>query len=379
MELKGGNFNLIYQDEQEFHEAKIEISGDKDDLSDQKESKENKKINNEIKIDCQIKFCKKKYDHFQAHIIQKIKENSYSNDSLIEDLKYLMQNYPKVDKFTDQKFLSKKDLDIFDEGKKSELSLLLNANNIINIVNFLWNYASKDISNFTALLMKLNINFSYTKIEKNPKKICCVLMTSIPSILYNYISTNGYSELKSKKFKFFTKEYSLQEQSTESLEYCYRNIICLSLMEKIGFENNAIINPTIIYYLKPSISEKLIKLNIVVPQEEKYWVDQIGNYKAKEYLGYEKIDLSLTMQKNISFYQDYNFIFLNGDITKSIGKKILLKEGVTYIISIKLNVEDIIAKIEEIENSEKKSSKVIKMWLFQAKKYLILRHINFYL
>lgn len=368
MALKGGNFNLIVQHEQEFHEAKIDIDEEKDELSGQKKSKGNKEINNEIKIDCQIKFCEKKYDNFQEHIIQKINENSYSNDSLIEDLKYLIQNYPKVKKFTDQKFLSKKDLDIFNEGKKSELSLLLNATNIINVVNFLWNYSSKDISSFTHLLSKLNINFSYIKIEKNPRKICCVLMTSIPSILYNYISTNGYSELKNKKIKSFVKEYTLKDQSTESLEYCYQNTICLSLMEKIGFENNAISNPTIIYYLKPSISEKLIKLNIVIPQEEKYCVDQIGNYKAKEYIGYEKVDLCLTMKKNISFYQDYNFISLNGDVAKSIGKKILLKEGVTYVISIKLNIEDIINKIEEIENSEKKFIESFKNVVISNKK-----------
>ena len=279
-------------------------------------------------------------------------------------------------KFTDQKFLSKKDLDIFNEGKKSELSLFLNATNIINVVSLLWNYSSKDISSFTHLLSKLNINFSYIKIEKNPGKICCVLMTSIPSIIYNYIS---YSDLKNKKIKSFAKEYSLKDQSTESLEYCYQNTIYLSLMEKIGFDNNAISNPTIIYYLKSSISEKLIKLNIVIPQEEKYLVDQIGNYKVKEYIGYGKVDLCLTMTKNISFYQDYNFISLNGDVAKSIGRKILLKEWMSYIISIKLNTEDIINKIDEIENSEKNSSKVLKMWLFQTKKYLILRHTNLYL
>ena len=79
-----------------------------------------------------------------------------------------------------------------------------------------------------------------------------------------------------------------------------------------------------------------------------------------------------------SIYQDYNFVHINGVIAQSIGKKIFLKKGVAYIISIKINVEDIISKIEAIEQSEKKfiesykNAVVSKRKLFNIETYQLL-------
>ena len=185
--------------------------------------------------------------------------------------------------------------------------------------------------------------------------INCVLMTTIPSFLYNYFSTHADFQLNNKKMKFLVQKYiKSKEKSNLDFEYCYQSMISLSFLEKAAIEKNEL-NPTIMYYLKPGISQKLIDLRIVIPPK-KYSLHSLPQKKnkSKECKGFEMINMSISLMNEVVLYQDYNFSIINVKNEPTIGKKIILKEGYTYIIEIRVNIEEILNNIKQIEKIEKK-------------------------
>ena len=59
--------------------------------------------------------------------------------------------------------------------------------------------------------------------------------------------------------------------------------------------------------------------------------------------------MNIKMNNNIQLLMNYNFLNLKGDFIHSIGQKIFLKKGLSYIIVIALNIEDIINNKKSIK------------------------------
>ena len=323
-----------------------------------KKVKKVKKINKEIIHDNinnkKFRYNTKKYEPLQINLLKKLEEKENSTESLLEELKNLKEQCPIINKFSDSKILYEDDFDIFDCEDFSKFTLVLNASNTINIVNFLWGYFSGDIESLVTLLAELKIFFSYVREENSFDKINCILITSIPSFLYNFISTNAESQFKNKKMNFLAKNYAKsKDKSKLDSEYCYQSMISLNFLEKAGIENNET-NPTVIYYLKPGISQKLIDLKIIIPPK-KYSLHSLPEKnKSKKGKDCEVINLSISLKNEVILYQDYNFTIINGKNVSPIGQKIVLKEGFTYIIAIAINIEDIIKNIKHIIKIEKR-------------------------
>lgn len=67
--------------------------------------------------------------------------------------------------------------------------------NVMNIINLIWLYLKKQTDIFCDYLDKLGLNLSYVERIKNSNIIDFVLLTKIPSTLYNYISTYADGDL----------------------------------------------------------------------------------------------------------------------------------------------------------------------------------------
>lgn len=295
----------------------------------------------------------KNYDILQINFLKKLEKNENST-ILLEDLKNLQDQCPIINKFSDVKILCEEDFDIFQNEDSSKFGFVVNAANTINLVNFLWDCFSQKVESFVTSLAELNIYFSYVKKENIPNAIDCILMTSIPSFLYNYISSNSGSQFKNKKMKSLADKYSKSKEKTIfDKNYCYQNMISLSFLEKAGIDKNSL-NPTIMYYLKKEISKKLIDLKIIIPPEKYSLYSLSEKNKSIEHKGFEKINLSFSLMNDVILNQDYNFSLINGKMDSPIGQKIVLNAGYTYIVDIKINIEDIIKKMKQIEKIEKK-------------------------
>ena len=177
-----------------------------------------KGINENISIETKsnrqtrFKYNTKKYSHEQINILRKIDAREYSAKSLIEELKYLRENCPYIEKFTDEILITKDELLIFEKDEPSDFSQIVNAQNVINIINFLYDIFSDNIDAFISNLSELNIYFSYNKCQNIHKTIDCELMCSIPPIIYNHISTNGYKGFKNNKIKSENKSQNIFDE-----------------------------------------------------------------------------------------------------------------------------------------------------------------------
>lgn len=338
-----------------------------------------KKEKKEIIHNRHFRWNTQKYDPIQINLLKKLIENEHSTESILEDLKNLQEQCPIINKFSNIKLLHKKDFDLFNNEDSSKFLFLVNASNNINMVNFLWDYFSENVENFVSYLSKLNIYFSYISEENSlDKKINCVLIAMIPSFLYNFISTYADSQFKSKKIKLLAINYNKsKEKSRLDSEYCYESMISLNFLQKSGIEKNEI-NPTVIYYLKPDISQKLIDLKIIIPPKKYSLYSFSDKNKSKECKGFEKINLSISLKNDVILQQDFNFTIINSTNNSPIGKKIVLNKGYTYIIEIKSNIKDIINNIKMIEKNKKifiecyNNIVVNKKKLYKIDKYQLL-------
>ena len=313
-------------------------------------AKKGKGINENISIETKsnrqtrFKYNTKKYSHEQINILRKIDAREYSAKSLIEELKYLRENCPYIEKFTDEILITKDELQIFEKDEPSDFAQIVNAQNVINIINFLYDIFSDDIDAFISNLSELNIYFSYIKCENTHKAIDCALMCSIPPIIYNHISTNGYKGFKNNKIKSENKSQNIfDEKNSKDLENCYENMISFNLIDKIGI-NNFENYPTIIYFINENLAQKLISKKIInIPYKDFH----INTKKKNQ--GYQKINMNIKMKNDIHLLMNYNFLSLKGNFIQSIGQKIFLKKGLSYIIVIALNIEDIINNKKSIK------------------------------
>lgn len=270
----------------------------------------NENINIEMKSNRQARFKYniKKYSQEQINILKKFEAKEYSAKSLIEELKYLRENCPFVEKFTDEILITKNELQIFEKDEPTDYAQIVNAQNVINIINFLYDIFSENINSFISYLSKLNIYFSYIKCENTHKTIDCVLMCSIPPIIYNHISTNGYKGFKKNKMKSEKKSQNIfDEKNSKDLENCYENMISFNLIDKIGI-NNCENYPTIIYFINENLAQKLISKKIISIPYKDFRI----NTKKKN-RGYQKINMNIKMKNDIHLLMNYNFLSLKGD------------------------------------------------------------------
>ena len=68
---------------------------------------------------------------------------------------------------------------------------------------------------FISFLGELKIFFSYVKEDNNFDTINCVLMTTIPSFLYNYFSTHADFQFNNKKMKFLEQKNILNQKKNQ--------------------------------------------------------------------------------------------------------------------------------------------------------------------
>ena len=94
----------------------------------------------------------KQYDPIQINLLKKLEENENSIETILKELEDLQDQCPIINKFTDSKILDKKDFNIFDNEDTSKYILIVNAENTINIVNFLWDYFSENVESFVTCL-----------------------------------------------------------------------------------------------------------------------------------------------------------------------------------------------------------------------------------
>ena len=329
----------------------IPINGFKINSTKKKAEKEiiHNKINHK-----KFKINTKQYDLVQINILKKLEENENSIETILKELEELQTQCPIINEFSDTKFLDKKDFNIFDNEDPSNYILVVNAANTINIVNFLWDYFSENVDNFVTCLARLKIYFSYVREENSfNKKINCVLMTSIPSFLYTFISTHPNSHLKKNKDMKSTGNNNSISNIKENLdlEYCYQNMVSLSFLEKAGVKKHEI-NPSVMYFLKQDISKKLIDLKIILPPEEYSLCEKKTEEKIKSF---KHINLSISLVNDVILNEDNNFRIIDDvDSKKGNEKEIVLKGEFTYIIVINIKIEDIIKNIKQIEKIEKK-------------------------
>ena len=290
------------------------------------------------------------YHQLQISIINKLNNEEYKRGELIIDLIELFENCPIINKFTEQQFIKKEDLDIFIEENCDKFLFILNITNVMNIINLLWFYSKKKVDSFCEYLDKLGFYFSYVKRMKNSEFIDIVLLTRIPSNLYNYISTYADGEFKNNKMKKMAKSFSeLYKKSTYDLGYCYQELTIMNILNQID-ENKFLYKDDIMYYFNQNAAQKLIYYDLIYPQN-KYRlsasIKSSNETRIENFKGYNKFDLCLTMLEDILIEKNHNFNYI--DSKKENLNEIRLKAGVTYLFEIKTNVDDIINKFTDIE------------------------------
>jgi len=160
------------------------------------------------------------YNALQIAIIEKLKDEKYKQEELINDLIELIEKCPIINKFTDMRLFKKEDFDIFIETNDEKFLFILNLHNMMNIVNLLWFYSKKNSEHFLNLLDKLGIYFSYVKRKEdtNSKIIDVVLLTKIPLNLYNYISNYSDREFDNTKLKEMAKSLGVSSAFLSAVE-----------------------------------------------------------------------------------------------------------------------------------------------------------------
>ena len=229
-----------------------DLQGNNADIKDIN-SNQNAFIIQNIKIDNNINnmlYSSKLLSHknLQEEIICQVKNDDYIRNKLFEDLNFLIKDYPIINKFNEDIFLTKEDFEIFDTMKYTKLVLILNLANIMNIINFIYSITKGNSNNFIYSLNKLKINFSFVK--RNDEIVDLVLLTPKSSAIYNYISTHGDSGFNDTQLKILAKSFLEDNNKTKKdIGYMYEDISSLYLVEFIK-EENCEQYPNVMYYIK---------------------------------------------------------------------------------------------------------------------------------
>ena len=88
-----------------------------------------------------------------------MKNNNYTIQSFISELKLFREKCPIIKEFCENKLLCKKDLDIFEKENSADFLPAMNATNMINIVNFLWDIFFRKYRKFYRILIKIKYLF----------------------------------------------------------------------------------------------------------------------------------------------------------------------------------------------------------------------------
>ena len=287
-------------------------------------------------------------------ISYKIFEKKYKeNTEFIKDLSDLIEETPIIEEFKISNHLfSKEDFDIFDNIVPSKFLFIFNIFNIKSVINLVWWNSKNNIKEFLTILNNIGINFSYVKRDKNSDFIDYVLLSPLPIILYNFISTNSEEAFKNRLLKNLAKSYnSFSDKYQYDTGYCYEDLNSFNLLLQIG-ESNYTLNPKVMYYLKRSSTEKLIKMKIIKTPR----LYSLSDNKDDEYEGFNEVDISITMLKDVKLHENNNFVNMkiknnNYDIK---NRDIIFKRNHTYIFEFKTDVNDLLNKINTIENVNKR-------------------------
>ena len=300
------------------------------------------------------------YNALQIAIIEKLKDEKYKQEELINDLIELIEKCPIINKFTDMRLFKKEDFDIFIETNDEKFLFILNLHNMMNIVNLLWFYSKKNSEHFLNLLDKLGIYFSYVKRKEdtNSKIIDVVLLTKIPINLYNYISNYSDSEFDNTKLKGMAKSFSKYgDKYIEDLGFCYQDLTIMNILNQLE-DNQFSLNDEIIYYFNQEAAEKIINNDFIEAPDHYKLSSSIKTQEStietneKPFQGYNEIDLCLTMLEDVALEKNDNFNFI--DSRNEEKNEIVLKKETTYIFEIKTNIKYIIKGFANIEKHKKR-------------------------
>ena len=259
------------------------------------------------------------YNALQIAIIEKLKDEKYKQEELINDLIELIEKCPIINKFTDMRLFKKEDFDIFIETNDEKFLFILNLHNMMNIVNLLWFYSKKNSEHFLNLLDKLGIYFSYVKRKEDPnsKIIDVVLLTKIPLNLYNYISNYSDSEFDNTKLKEMAKSFSKYgDKYIEDLGFCYQDLTIMNILNQLE-DKQFSLNDEILYYFNQEAAEKIINNDFIEAPDHYKLSSSIKTQEStietneKPFQGYNEIDLCLTMLEDVALEKNDNFNFID--------------------------------------------------------------------
>ena len=300
------------------------------------------------------------YNALQIAIIEKLKDEKYKQEELINDLIELIEKCPIINKFTDMRLFKKEDFDIFIETNDEKFLFILNLHNMMNIVNLLWFYSKKNSEHFLNLLDKLGIYFSYVKRKEDPnsKIIDVVLLTKIPLNLYNYISNYSDREFDNTKLKEMAKSFSKYgDKYIEDLGFCYQDLTIMNILNQLE-DKQFSLNDEILYYFNQEAAEKIINNDFIEAPDHYKLSSSIKTQEStietneKPFQGYNEIDLCLTMLEDVALEKNDNFNFI--DSRNEEKNEIVLKKETTYIFEIKTNIKYIIKGFANIEKHKKR-------------------------
>ena len=300
------------------------------------------------------------YNALQIAIIEKLKDEKYKQEELINDLIELIEKCPIINKFTDMRLFKKEDFDIFIETNDEKFLFILNLHNMMNIVNLLWFYSKKNSEHFLNLLDKLGIYFSYVKRKEDPnsKIIDVVLLTKIPLNLYNYISNYSDREFDNTNLKEMAKSFSKYgDKYIEDLGFCYQDLTIMNILNQLE-DKQFSLNDEILYYFNQEAAEKIINNDFIEAPDHYKLSSSIKTQGStietneKPFQGYNEIDLCLTMLEDVALEKNDNFNFI--DSRNEEKNEIVLKKETTYIFEIKTNIKYIIKGFANIEKHKKR-------------------------
>jgi len=282
---------------------------------------------------------------------------------LLDSLKILLEDYPAINEFNQVKdpLFSTDDFDIFKNSLDNKFLFSINLSNIISVMNLLWEVSNKSHKIFLEYINQLKIYFSYVTDEKSSGNDV-VMLAPVSENLYNYLSTYGGEMLKDETIskKAFKYVHSLTKFNFDK-DYYFEDMNSINLLNNIG-ENNYMLLPKVIYYIKENTAKKLNELNIIsIPNDFKF---HDPSKDDKEYKGYNKIDLAIKIKKDVCIQTNENFKLIpkneylnfkpansdNSDEPKKISNPIELKDGHYYLFEMKIKPDSIMDSIDEVRN-----------------------------
>ena len=186
------------------------------------------------------------------------------------------------------------------------------------------------------------------------------MLAPVSENLYNYLSTYGGQIFKDETLskKAFEYVHSFNKFNFDK-GYFFEDMNSINLLNYIG-ESNFILLPKVIYYIRENMAKKLNKLNIIsIPEDFKF---HDPSKDVKEYKGYNEIDLTIKIMKDVEIQTNENFKLIskneylifkpanrdNSDKSKKISISIKMKGGDYYLFEMKIKPDSIMDSIDDI-------------------------------